>query len=79
MRNWGNTFVIACSALAVAAVPALVIAAETIRYRYDAQGRLIRVERSGDLNNGVVTNHVFDKADNRWKQETTGSPNSGPP
>jgi len=64
---------------AVAAVPALAIAAETIAYRYDARGRLVRVERSGSVNNNVATNYSYDKADNRTGKTTTGSPNSGPP
>ena len=59
---------------AVAAVPALAIAAETIIYRYDARGRLMRVEHSGNVNNGVVTNYSYDKADNRILKNTTGVP-----
>lgn len=54
-------------------------AAETITYRYDAKGRLVRIERSGTINNNVATNYSFDKADNRLGKTTTGSPNSGPP
>jgi hypothetical protein len=66
-------------AAAVAAVPALAIASETINYSYDAKGRLVQVARSGNVNNGVVTNYTYDKADNRANKNTTGSPNSGPP
>jgi hypothetical protein len=50
-------------------------AAETIAYSYDAQGRLIKVQRTGTVNNGITTVHEFDKADNRvslWNG--TGSP-----
>ena len=64
---------------AVALVPVLAIAAETITYRYDARGRLVRVERSGTVNNNVATNYTFDKADNRLVKTTTGSPNPPPP
>ena len=64
---------------AVAAVPALAIAAETIAYSYDARGRLVKVERSGSVNNNVVTNYSFDKANNRGAKTTTGSPNPPPP
>jgi uncharacterized protein RhaS with RHS repeats len=63
---------------AVAAASAA-IAAETIVYRYDARGRLVKVERSGSVNNNVVTNYSFDKADNRTVKTTTGSPNPPPP
>jgi hypothetical protein len=64
---------------AVAAVPALAMAAETIAYSYDARGRLIRVERSGATANTVFTNYSYDKADNRTVKTTSGSPNPGPP
>jgi hypothetical protein len=67
------------AAAAVAAVPALAMAAETIAYSYDARGRLVQVARSGTVNNNVVTNYSFDKADNRTAKTTTGSPNPGPP
>jgi YD repeat-containing protein len=68
---------LAASALAVAASAAM--AAETIAYRYDARGRLVRVERAGNVNNNVVTNYAFDKADNRTVKSTTGSANPPPP
>lgn len=55
------------------------IAAETIVYRYDARGRLIKVERSGTVNNGVQTSYTQDKATNRKNVTTTGSPNPPPP
>jgi len=54
-------------------------AAETIDYTYDAQGRLIKVERSGTVNNNVDTEYDFDDADNRTNEKTTGSPNATPP
>ena len=53
-------------------------AAETIDYTYDAQGRLIKVERSGTVNNNVDTEYEFDDADNRTNEKTTGSPNPPP-
>lgn len=62
------------AAAAVAAVPALAIAAETIAYSYDARGRLVRVDRSGTVNANVTTNYAFDKADNRTLKNTTGVP-----
>jgi hypothetical protein len=64
---------------AVAAAPALVMATETITYSYDARGRLVRVERSGSVNNNVATNYSYDKASNRAAVTTTGSPNPPPP
>lgn len=67
---------IAVTGLALA-VPAL--AAETITYSYDAKGRLVKVERTGTINNGVQTTYTHDKADNRTNVKTVGSPNSAPP
>jgi YD repeat-containing protein len=54
-------------------------AAETITYKYDARGRLVQVNRTGTVNNNVVTNYSYDKADNRTNKTTTGSPNPPPP
>ena len=73
--------------LAAALVPAAIVASlasaaaatETITYTYDAKGRLIKVERSGSVNNGVTTQYTHDKADNRSNVTVTGSPNSTPP
>jgi hypothetical protein len=57
------------------AAAAALMAAETVTYTYDAKGRLVKVERSGTINNGVTTNYSFDKADNRTNVTVTGSPN----
>ena len=40
-------------------------ASETIAYSYDARGRLVKVERSGTVNNGVRAEYQYDKGDNR--------------
>ena len=66
-------------ALALAGVATAAYASETIKYIYDARGRLIRVERTGTVNNNVTTNYTIDKADNRTNKTTTGSPNPPPP
>jgi YD repeat-containing protein len=60
-------------------VGAAAYAAETITYTYDARGRLVQVNRTGTVNNNVVTNYTYDKADNRTNKTTTGSPNPPPP
>lgn len=73
--NRANRWVILGAALAASAA----VAAETIGYRYDARGRLVKVERSGTVNNNVVTNYSYDKANNRAVVTTTGSPNPPPP
>lgn len=60
-------------AFGTAAVAAAAFAAETITYSYDARGRLIKVERTGTINNGVTTNYAIDKADNRTNKTTNTS------
>ncbi len=63
----------------IVAIPALALAGETVNYTYDAKGRLVKVERSGSVNNNVTTNYSHDKADNRTNVTVTGSPNPPPP
>lgn len=48
-------------------------ASETVVYTYDARGRLVKVERSGSVNNGAKTEIQHDKADNRKKVVITGA------
>ena len=62
---------LAASALAIGAAA---VAAETITYTYDARGRLVKVARSGDVNNNVTANYTYDRADNRTNVNVT-SPN----
>jgi coenzyme F420-reducing hydrogenase delta subunit len=52
----------ACAALAVTAAA---MASETISYTYDARGRLVKVERTGTVNNGTKAEYQYDKGDNR--------------
>jgi len=52
--------------------------AESVSYSYDARGRLIRVQRSGGVNNNVQTQYTYDKANNRRSVTTTGSSNPVP-
>lgn len=53
-------------------------AAETITYTYDAKGRLVKVVRTGSVNNNVTVDYEHDKADNRTRLKTTNSPNPPP-
>jgi len=63
---------------AYALVPTAAQAGETITYTYDAKGRLVKVERSGGVNNGVKAQYTHDKANNRKTLKVTGSPNPAP-
>ena len=44
-------------------------AGETVRYEYDARGRLVKVVRT-DSASSTTTDYVHDKADNRIRRET---------
>jgi hypothetical protein len=57
------------------ALPSVVQATETIIYSYDARGRLVKVVRTGTVNNNVQTVYTHDKANNRKTVVVTGSPN----
>jgi hypothetical protein len=52
-------------------------ASETISYKYDARGRLVKVQRSGSVNNNVTANYSYDKGDNRTNVNVA-SPNPAP-
>lgn len=66
----------ALSLMLISASPAS--AAETITYTYDAKGRLVKVVRTGTVNNNVTVDYEHDKADNRTRLKTTNSPNPPP-
>lgn len=65
-------------ALCILAAPSSAIATETITYTYDAKGRLVKVVRTGTVNNNVTVEYEHDKADNRTRLKTTNSPNPPP-
>lgn len=49
-----------------------VIAGETVKYSYDAKGRLTNVVHSGTVNSGAATAYSYDAADNRTQQNVAG-------
>lgn len=59
------------SAVAMSAVAVAASASETVKYTYDARGRLVKVERTGDVNDGAKVEYTLDKADNREKVKST--------
>lgn len=65
------------AALCVACAAIAAYATETITYTYDSRGRLIKVVRSGSVNNNVSANYSYDKADNRTNVNVV-SPNAPP-
>lgn len=65
---------VAATGLAVAVASPEPIGNETMNYSYDARGRLVQVKHTGDVNNNVVANYSYDKADNRATVNVTGAP-----
>ena len=65
------------AAVFAAAAAAAAVASETITYTYDARGRLVKVERTGSVNNNVSAEYKYDKADNR-ANVNVASPNLPP-
>ena len=61
--------------VALTGMAAAALASETVTYTYDAKGRLVKVVRTGTVNNNVQTEYTHDKADNRKRVKVTGSPN----
>ena len=59
-----NLALLACALLGIAAAAAAA-ASETITYVYDSRGRLVKVVRSGTVNNNVSATYSYDRADNR--------------
>jgi YD repeat-containing protein len=49
-------------------------ASETITYKYDAKGRLIKVVHTGSVNNNATTDYTHDKANNRKTIVRAGTP-----
>lgn len=60
-------------AAALALLPTIASASETVTYSYDAKGRLTNVAHSGSVNNGVVAAYTFDAADNRTSVSISGA------
>lgn len=65
-------------AVAAALFAAAAMATETITYSYDARGRLVKVVRSGSVNDNVSATYSYDRADNRTSVNVA-SPNAAPP
>jgi len=77
MKRSGYRRLVAGAGLLAFAAPAF--SAETITYSYDARGRLVKVERTGSVNNGVKAEYSHDKTHNRTNVTVTGSSNPPPP
>ena len=79
MTKRGHAAKVVLAVLSICVAAAAATAAETITYTYDAKGRLVKVERSGSVNNNVKAEYSHDKADNRTNVTVTGSANTPPP
>ena len=59
---------------ALIAAAGIASASETISYTYDAKGRVVKVQHSGSVNNNIVANYSYDRADNRTNLNVSGAP-----
>lgn len=59
---------------ALIAAAGIASASETITYSYDAKGRVVKVQHAGSINNNVVANYSYDRADNRTNLNVSGAP-----
>lgn len=60
-----------CLWCAISATPA--VAGETITHSYDVQGRVVKVQHAGTVNNNQQAQYAYDKAGNRISVIVTGS------
>jgi hypothetical protein len=67
------------SGIALLALPAPGLAAESVTYSYDALGRLIRTVRTGGPASGVDAQIQYDSAGNRTNVTVAGASSSSPP
>jgi len=75
MARFTTALTICAGSIALSAIATgMAGASETVNFTYDAKGRLIQVVHSGTVNNNVVSNYSFDKADNRVNVNVTGAP-----
>ena len=77
MKMGEHALLLLAGAAGIGVAAAAASAGETINYTYDARGRLVKVVRSGSVNNNVSANYAYDKADNRTNVNVV-SPNPPP-
>ena len=65
-----------CCLLFAFCLPAASIASETLTYSYDAKGRLVKVSRTGTVNNNAQLQFSYDRANNRKSRVVTGGTNA---
>ena len=77
MRTGG--FLLAISFIALAMAPAGLQAGETVVYKYDALGRLVKTTSTGTANDGVETDIGYDPAGNRTDYDVSNSSGTANP
>ena len=65
MKIRDQALLLLAGAAGIGVAAAAAYASETITYTYDARGRLVKVVRTGSVNNNVSAEYKYDKADNR--------------
>jgi YD repeat-containing protein len=66
-----RTKTLGIAALALGLIGSIALATETITHTYDARGRLIKVVRTGTVNNNNQVCYKLDKAGNRTNKKST--------
>ena len=72
MADYWRSIVALCLLASALATPAPANGSELISYTYDDRGRLVRVVRSGTVNDGIEATYSYDKADNRTHVTVSG-------
>ncbi len=62
------------AAAALALLPTIASASETVTYSYDAKGRLTNVQHTGGPASGTAVAYAYDPADNRTSVTVAGAP-----
>jgi len=73
--RWFGYFSTLCLVSLLFTWPSIAFATEIITHTYDTRGRVIKVERTGSVNNDVKAEYTLDKAGNRTNVTVTGLPN----
>jgi YD repeat-containing protein len=66
-------------ASSVCAIATAAQASETTTYTFDALGRIVAVNSTGTVNNGIATSLGYDPAGNRAASTVAGARGSSPP
>ncbi|WP_286774596.1 hypothetical protein [Sphingomonas sp. 66-10] len=73
-RSVARAILTSSALFAAATATSIARANETVKYTYDAKGRIVSIQHTGTINNNVVANYTYDTADNRTRVTLSGAP-----